>query len=91
MLPTEPHVKRRGKVKIANAIAKSSEQVNSLKLKISIPAGFVVVFLPITLEHPDFYSFCSSKGYSKMKKKKKKKMKKKKEQLKKKKKKSPGA
>ena len=47
-------------------------------------------FLPITLEHPDFYSFCSSNGYSKMKKKKKKK-KKKKEKKKKRKKKSPRA
>ena len=49
LLPTEPREQRRGKVKIANVIAKSSEQVNSLKLKISISAGFVVVFFEIML------------------------------------------
>ena len=49
LLPTEPRVQRRGKVKIANVIAKNSEQVNSLKLKISISAGFVVVFFEIML------------------------------------------
>ena len=91
-------------MKIANVIAKSSEQVNSLKLKISISAGFVVVFFEIMLSCRLHWNiqisipFCSSNGYSKMKKKKKKKKKKKekkkkkkKEKKKKRKKKSPGA